>query len=95
MASYLVVLLNLHDPSWIEDYIAKVPTIIRSYGGEYLFVSKGIARYEGDIPIPDQIAVFTFPSKDALEAFLKCPEYAPYKDARIAGSTATIFGVES
>jgi uncharacterized protein (DUF1330 family) len=95
MATYLLVTLTIHDVSWVKDYIANVPAILRSHGGEYLAVSRTVKRYEGEGPLPDQIAVFTFPSLAAVDAFMACPEYAPYRAARLAHATADILGFET
>lgn len=94
MSAYLVVQLSVTDPSWIENYVADVPTIFRKYGGEYLAVSTQSRQYEGAGTAPDQVAIFTFPSLDAITQFMECEEYKPYKDARIAGSSATAIGIE-
>ena len=91
MAAYMVVYLNLSDPSWVPDYIQNVPAILRSYGGEYVAVSGPIKRLEGDMPVPTQIAIFSFPSQEAIEKFMADPRYKPYKDARIKGSSANVF----
>ena len=95
MAAYMVVHVYLRDVAWVEDYVAKVPTIIRKYGGEYLAVSKTLKQYEGDARAPDQVVVFTFPSLDAITAFMECEEYRPYKDSRLEQSSATIVGFET
>ena len=94
MSAYLVVQLGVTDPSWIENYIDNVPTILRKYGGEYLVVSQQLRQYEGAGAPPDQVAIFTFPSLDSITQFMECEEYKPYKDARISGSSATVIGVE-
>lgn len=94
MSAYLVVQLSVTDPGWIENYVAEVPVILRKYGGEYLVVSQKFQQYEGVGPVPDQIAIFTFPTLDAITQFMECEEYKPYKEARFKGATATIIGVE-
>ena len=95
MATYLLVTLNIHDPSWVENYLAHVPAILRSYGGEYFAVSSRVKRYEGKGPVPDQVVLFTFPSTEAIDAFMACPEYAPYKEARIACATTDILAFDT
>jgi uncharacterized protein (DUF1330 family) len=95
MAAYLVVHVYLRDSQWVEGYVANVPAIIRSYGGEYLAVSKELKQFEGNGPMPDQVAIFTFPSLDAIDRFVNSAEYKPWKDARLAESSATIVGFEA
>jgi uncharacterized protein (DUF1330 family) len=93
--AYMIVRLNIHETDWIEEYLDKVPPILRSFGGEYLFTSQTFKRLEGDDILPDHITVFTFPSIEKIEEFMNCDSYQPYKDARVAHSTASIFAVEA
>jgi uncharacterized protein (DUF1330 family) len=95
LTAYLLAQNNVTDPAWLEDYIANVPTIFRKYGGEYLAVSKQVRQYEGGGEAPEQVAIFTFPSLDALTEFLECEEYRPYREARQAGAISTVIGFES
>ncbi|MEJ7935040.1 DUF1330 domain-containing protein [Sphingobium sp. AN558] len=94
MAAYMVVLVYLDKSEWVADYVANVPDILRKYGGEYFAVSERVVKFEGDKPTPDQVALFTFPSIERMQAFVISDEYAPYKDARLAQSNATIIGFE-
>ena len=92
MAAHLLVIVKAHDFSWIEKYNANVPTIVLRHGGEYFKVSEYIKRYEGDGPDPDGIVLFTFPSMEAIDAFISDQDYAPYKAARLAASSGDLFG---
>jgi uncharacterized protein (DUF1330 family) len=92
MSAYMVVLLYVDEGDWVADYVANVPEILRQFGGEYLAVSDAVTRFEGPDRAPDQVAIFTFPSVDQMDAFHSCEEYAPYKQARLAQSSATILG---
>jgi uncharacterized protein (DUF1330 family) len=55
-----------------------------AHGGEYFAVSENIKRYEGDGPDPDAIVLFTFPSVEAIDAFVSDAEYRRYGTARRA-----------
>jgi uncharacterized protein (DUF1330 family) len=88
LAVYLLVTIKVHDSSWIATYSANVPAIVRKHGGEYFAVSESIKRYEGNTPDPDGIVLFSFPSIDAIDAFISDPDYGPYKLARLAGSSS-------
>lgn len=92
MAAYLLVTITVHDPSWMEEYAANVPAIVRKHGGEYFAVSQSIKRYEGDAADPDGIVLFTFPSMEAIDAFISDPDYGPYKAARLAASSSDMLG---
>lgn len=95
MAAYLVVHVHLRDTQWVADYVANVPAIVRKYGGDYLAVSDTLKQFEGELGQPDQVALFTFPSLDAIEQFMSSDDYKPYKAARLEQSSATIVGFEA
>lgn len=94
MPAFMVVMVYLRESGWVADYIANVPAILRTYGGEYFAVSTSVTQFEGDGPVPDQVALFTFPSVDHMDGFVNSAEYAPYKEARLAQSSALIVGFE-
>lgn len=94
MAAYLIVSLTFHSLDWAKDYRANVPILVRRYGGEYLARSKAVERFEGAGAAPDQIVILTFPSLAAIRSFMACPEYAPYRDARIAATQTEILALE-
>jgi uncharacterized protein (DUF1330 family) len=93
----MLVRMSLHDTEvdWAAEYLEKVPPIIRSFGGEYLFMTQTIKQLEGDDPMPDYFTVFTFPSLAKIEEFMNCEAYQPFKALRLAHSSASIFGVET
>lgn len=91
MAAYLFVTIKAHDLVWAEAYQANVPTIMQRHGGEFLAVSDHVKRYEGTGPNPDRAALMTFPSMEAVEAFVADPDYAPYRASRLAASSGDAF----
>ena len=99
MPAYMVTLITAHNLDWVADYMAKVPPIVRTHGGKYLAVAKGIPNavelVEGNSPVPHSIVIFTFPSMDAIKKFLQASEYAPYKNARIAATESNFFAFEN
>ncbi len=95
MAAYMIALTDMHDPSWIEEYVAAVPAIIAEYGGEYVANGMGPQLLEGAMDLPDSVTVFRFPSLDAIHAFLESEEYQPYIELRKSGSTISILAFES
>jgi NAD(P)H dehydrogenase (quinone) len=90
MTAYMTVVMTVTDTSWIGEYVRHVPPIMQKYGGKPVTVSGPVEVLEGET-IPSQIALFSFPSIEALKAFLADPDYLPWKQARQAGSTASIF----
>lgn len=90
----MVVHLTMLDASWLPAYLANVPAIISSHGGEFVAVSGPVARLEGDLPVPGQMGILSFPSMEAIEAFLSDERYQPFKEARNKGANVSIFAFE-
>jgi uncharacterized protein (DUF1330 family) len=95
MSAYLIVKLKFRDLGWSKAYLASVPAILRRHGGAYLDRGTKIERYEGDAPTPDHVTILTFPSLDAIRAFMNSSDYAPFRDARIAGAASDILAFET
>lgn len=87
MPVYLIANVEkVTDESWIPDYAANVHHIVHRHGGKYLSRSANIATVEGEDPGLALIALLEFPSREAVQAFMDDPEYAPYAAARKAGT---------
>lgn len=95
MSAYLIVKLKFHDLGWSKEYLASVPTILRRFGGEYLDRGTKIERFEGEAQTPDHVTILTFPSIEAIRLFMNSPDYAPFRDARIAGTESDILAFEA
>lgn len=99
MPAYLLAFVTPHKMDWVAEYQAHVPQIIRSHGGKYLALPKyrpnAVELVEGTAPAPGTVVVFTFPSMQAIKAFLDSPEYAPYKAARMAETDSTFYAFEN
>lgn len=90
MTAYMTVILTVTDTSWIGEYVKHVPPIMAKYGGQPVTVSGPVEVLEGET-VPSQVAIFSFPTTEDLKAFLEDPDYTPWKEARQAGSVASIF----
>ncbi len=99
MAAYLVAFVTTHDMDWFSEYQANVPAIVRKHGGRYLAVPKLIPNavkiMEGTASVPGAIVLFSFPSMAAIKNFLADPNYAPYRNARIAATESNFFAFEN
>ena len=87
MPVYLIANVKVVDESWIPEYAQKVHDIVHRHGGKYLSRSANIDTVEGDAPDLTLVALIEFPSRDALNAFMEDPEYKPFAEARMAGTT--------
>ena len=93
MPALMIVNLTFHSLDWAKDYLANVPDMVRAHGGEYVARSSAVERIEGEGGLPDQVVILSFPSLDAIRTFMAQPEYAPYRDARIAATNSDILAI--
>lgn len=88
MSVYLIADVKVTDDAWIPEYASKVHDIVAKHGGKYLSRSGNIDTIEGQGLDTTLIALFHFPSREALDAFVNDPEYAPFAKARQEGSVS-------
>ena len=86
MTVYVIADLIVTDDSWVPDYAANVHDIVHKHGGKYLARSGNVTTVEGEGRESTLIAILEFPSMEAVQAFATDPDYAPYGQARQAGS---------
>ena len=95
MTAFMIVSMAIDDDGWMTDYFAAVPAILADHGGQPLAGSRAIRRIEGKGKAPDRMAVFTFPSLAAIDAFMADPRYRPFLEARTAATISDICAFEN
>ncbi len=95
MTHYLIAQVKVNDDSWIPDYAANVHDIVDRHSGKYLSRSGNITTIEGNQSDANLVALIEFPNMDALQAFISDPDYAPYAEARQAGTDSYLIAIDS
>ncbi len=90
MTVYVIADVKVTDDSWVPDYAANVHDIVAKHGGKYLSRTGNITTVEGEGLDTTLVALIQFPSMEAVQAFAGDPEYAPYAEARRAGSVSRL-----
>jgi uncharacterized protein (DUF1330 family) len=90
MTVYVIADVKVTDDSWVPDYAANVHDIVHKHGGKYLSRTGNITTVEGEGLDTTLVALLQFPSMEAVQAFASDPEYAPYAEARQAGSVSRL-----
>jgi len=94
MTVYVIADVKITDDSWVPDYAAKVHDIVHKHGGKYLSRSGNITTIEGEGLDTTLIALIKFPSMEAVQDFANDPSYAPYGQARAAGSVSRLHVID-
>ena len=93
MAAYLIVNLEVKDPTAFENYKTEVVGMVRKHGGEYLVRGGTLEVFEGDWR-PSRLVLLRFPGMKAVKAFLGDPEYQPLKALRQRAANSDLVAVE-
>ena len=93
MAVYMIVDVDVKDPSAYQRYQAEVPALISRHGGECLVRGGNYEVLEGDWK-PNRLLLFQFPDKESVQAFFSDPEYQPLKEIRHSVGETDIVLVE-
>lgn len=94
MPHYMIAQVKVNDDSWLPEYAAKVHGLVHRHGGKYLSRSGKVTTLEGKESTADVVALIEFPTEDAMHEFMADPEYAPYAQARIAGTESQLIGID-
>lgn len=95
MPHYMIAQVKVNDESWIPDYAANVHDIVHRHGGRYLSRSGSVTTLEGKESAADLIALIEFPTEQAMLEFMADPDYAPYAEARKAGTDSQLVGIDA
>jgi len=94
MSVFLIADIKVTDDRWVPEYATKVHGLVEKHGGRYLSRSGNIETLEGADKDSTLIAILEFPSRAALDGFASDPEYAPYGQARQAGSVSNFHVID-
>ena len=94
MAAYLIVDTKINDEEAYEEYKILAKPIVESYGVEYLVRGGYATISENELWTPTRLVVVRFPSREAVENFLSCDEYAPVKAIRHKHAQTTMTVVD-
>ena len=87
MSVFLIADIKVTDDGCVHNLVEK-------HGGRYLSRSGNIETVEGSDKDSTLIAIIEFPTRAALQGILEDPEYAPYGQARQAGSVSNFHVID-
>jgi len=94
MTVYLIADIKVTNDGWIPEYATHVHKLVEKHGGRYLSRSGKIETLEGTDKDSTLIAILAFPTREALDGFAADPEYAPFGQARQAGSVSNFHVID-
>ncbi len=94
MSVFLIADIKVTDDGWVPEYATNVHNLVARHGGKYLSRSGNIETLEGSDKDSTLIAIIEFPTREALDSFAADPEYAPFGQARQAGSVSNFHVID-
>ena len=93
MAAYVIVDIEVTDPTTYEEYRVLVPPLVAKYGGKYLVRGGNFEKVEGDWT-PTRLVVLEFESLERAKEFYNSEEYEPVKQIRLKSTKSNMVMVE-
>ena len=93
MSAYVIVDIEVADPTGYADYKELAPAAVALYGGKYIARGGKSETLEGDWPI-NRLVILEFPTMEQAKAWLNSPEYAPARALRHKYASSKMVVVE-
>ncbi len=93
MTAYVVVDIDVKDPTTYADYVAKAPATVAAFGGKYLARAGRTEKLEGEW-VPKRLVILQFESLERAKEWLNSPEYAPVKALRHQAARSNMIVIE-
>lgn len=94
MPAYVIVQIEIHEPTAYQRYTQLAPPSIGRYGGRYLTRGGAVEVLEGEWN-PRRLVILEFPDMHAVRAWHASPEYAEAKALRQTCATSQILLAEA
>ena len=93
MTAYVIMDIDVKDPTTYKEYIGLAPATVEAYGGKYQARAGRTEKLEGDW-VPKRLVILQFESLERARAWLDSPEYQPIKRLRHAAAVSNIVAIE-
>lgn len=93
MPAYIVVEVNVHNPTEYEDYKKLTPGSLNNFQGKFIVRGGKTETLEGDWS-PKRFVLLEFPTIELAKAWWASEEYAPAKALRQRTSATKMIVVE-
>ena len=87
MAAYIIVELDVTDPTGYQEYSKLALPTIQHFGGKVLVAGETIENLEGDWQ-PKRLVILEFASMEQARNWYQSEEYTPLKNMRFKTATS-------
>lgn len=93
MSAFVIVDMDVPEPSVYAEYELQVSASVAAYGGRYLAVGGRTERLEGDW-LPKRLVILEFESLAMVRQWWNSPEYQPLKELRRRAAHTNMVAIE-
>ncbi len=93
MTAYVILDIDVKDPTAYTEYAALAPATVETYGGRYLARAGHTEKLEGEW-IPKRLVILQFESVERAKQWLDSPEYTPVKRLRHQAASSNMVVIE-
>src|SRR5512146_2177038 len=93
MTAYVILDIDVKDPTTYKGYIDLAPATVEAYGGKYLARAGRTEVLEGEW-VPKRLVILQFESIERARVWLDSPEYKPVKRLRHAAAVSNVVTIE-
>jgi uncharacterized protein (DUF1330 family) len=94
MSAYVIVEIDIVDPTGYEEYKKLAGATVKKYGGKYIVRGGAVETLEGDWK-PKRLVVLEFESVHRAKEWLNCEEYREPRKMRHRTAKTKMILVES
>ncbi len=94
MTVHVIIDIKVLNKSMYEEYIRKVPAIVKSFGGRYIVRGGKITTISGNWS-PERIILLEFDNAEQVQRWLNSPEYKNVAPLRENATITNAIMIES
>jgi uncharacterized protein (DUF1330 family) len=93
MAYYMVLEIEVQDPTAYADYVSRVPETVAKYGGRYLVRGGAVQPLIGGWQ-PERLVILEFPTRERMQEWNASAEYQELAAIRERSTRGRAIGVQ-
>jgi uncharacterized protein (DUF1330 family) len=93
MPAYIIVQVDISDPTQYEAYKKLTPDTVKAFGGKFILRGNPVDVLEGSWD-HDRLVMLEFPDKETAKRWYHSKEYQAAKEIRRSAAQAKFFLVE-
>ena len=87
MTAFVIGQMDIHSRDWMDEYFAKIPTVVADNSGKFMVRGGDPEHLEGEKKLPDAAFIIEFPDREHERRFWASDEFQALAILRRSGSS--------